>query len=127
MSEAPLPDFPHAEPQGNIHTQVAMEALEVGEFLGKIHRAAIAYTPARTFVHPPDPWHFRPPLPFLLLARIASPDPRGEAVRVSSVDREATSVEIDSGLRLGCPECGANLQHAGGCTRCAECGYSQCE
>jgi len=48
-------------------------------------------------------------------------------VRVSSVDREATSVEIDSGLRLGCPECGAGVQHAGGCTRCANCGYSQCE
>ena len=61
MSEAPLPDFPHAEPQGNIHTQVAMEALEVGEFLGKIHRATIATRPQEpsctlqthgTFGHP---------------------------------------------------------------------------
>jgi len=48
-------------------------------------------------------------------------------VRVSSVDREATSVEIHNGLRLRCPECSAALQHVGGCTRCAECGYSQCE
>src|SRR3989442_795727 len=45
VSEPPLPDFPHSEPQGNIHTQVAMEALEVGEFRGQIHRATIATRP----------------------------------------------------------------------------------
>jgi len=48
-------------------------------------------------------------------------------VRVSSVDREATSVEIRDGLRFQCPECSEALQHAGGCIRCADCGYSQCE
>src|SRR3989475_13334911 len=104
-----------------------MEALYVAKFLGKIHRPTRGSTRATTRPDSPDPWHFRPPLPFLLLARIASPDPRGEAVRVSSVERAATSVEIDSGLHLGCPECGAGVQHARGRTRCANCGYSQCE
>src|SRR5437899_5126082 len=103
-----------------------MEALAVGEFRGQIHRATIAtrpQEPSRTLQT--VALSATPPLPPFSADRVYGP--REKAVRVSSVDREATSVEIRDGLRFQCPECSEALQHAGGCIRCADCGYSQCE
>jgi len=45
-----------------------------------------------------------------------------EAVRADPKD----SVASPRGPPYGCPECRAILQHVNGCTRCTECGYSQC-
>ena len=30
------------------------------------------------------------------------------------------------GAQTGCPDCGADLRHEGGCAVCQSCGYSQC-
>src|SRR5207245_11487524 len=127
VAEPPFPDCPQAEPQRNIHTQVAMEALKVGEFLVELHgatKATHAQEPSctfginRTFGHPS---------PSSLLGEPRLCTKGAKALRVSSIDGEAPSAEIHSSLQIRCPECRAALQHAGACTRCANCGYSQCE
>src|SRR2546422_25353 len=127
VSESPLPDFTHSEAEGNINAQVTVEALEIGEFLGELHgatKATHAQEPSctfginRTFGHPS---------PSSLLGESRLRPKGAKALRASSIDGEATSAEIHSGLQIRCPECRAALQHVDGCTRCGVCGYSQCE
>ena len=53
-------------------------------------------------------------------AAVKTPVPRAKA----PVNPNMTPAEAK--LAKFCPECGARLEHEGGCVTCRDCGYSKC-
>ena len=46
--------------------------------------------------------------------------------RIQCCNQDITVVNTQEEKKSGCPECGAPLEHTGGCISCSSCGYSKC-
>ncbi len=53
------------------------------------------------------------------------PPPMGETAKPVSIPRPGMT-PAEAKLARYCPECGALLEHEGGCVTCRDCGYSKC-
>ena len=49
MSEPPLPDRPHPEPDGHVDSEVAVEPLQCRKLFGQVHRPMQGADLGRTF------------------------------------------------------------------------------